>query len=124
MGGRHTDLGRARLIYFQCIDLMLTDHDATDTMPTFSPSGDEIAFTSTRDGDHEIYTLKIDQAGAPAGLRRITQSPGRDVHPKYSPDGKWIVFASERGGLNDEEPLIPVIEPGMLRGCDVRRTLG
>ena len=90
----------------------LTDNPATDTMPAFSPLGDSIAFTSTRDdGDYEIYTLAIDAEGNPGAAKRITHSKGRDTHPKFSPDAKWLVFTSERGGINDEEPLIPVFNP-------------
>ena len=89
----------------------LTNNEATDTMPSFSPDGKQIAFVSTRDGDHEIYTLDLGPDGKPGKLRRITHSPGFDTHPVYSPDGKWLVFSSQRGGLNDEEPLIPVFNP-------------
>jgi len=89
----------------------LTNNEATDTMPSFSPDGKQIAFVSTRDGDHEIYTLDLGPDGNPGKLRRITHSPGFDTHPVYSPDGKWLVFSSQRGGLNDEEPLIPVFNP-------------
>lgn len=89
----------------------LTDNEATDTMPSFSPDGKQIAFVSTRDGDHEIYTLDLGPGGKPGSLRRVTHSPGFDTHPVYSPDGKWLVFSSQRGGLNDEEPLIPVFNP-------------
>jgi Tol biopolymer transport system component len=89
----------------------LTRHDGVDTMPSFSPLNDRIAFVSDRDGDFEIYTLDIRKDGTPGELRRVTHSPGHDMHPKFSPDGKWLVFASERGGLNDEEPLIPVFNP-------------
>jgi Tol biopolymer transport system component len=89
----------------------LTRHDGVDTMPSFSPMNDQIAFVSDREGNFEIYTLQIGRDGQPGELRRVTHSPGHDMHPKFSPDGKWIVFASERGGLNDEEPLIPVFNP-------------
>jgi Tol biopolymer transport system component len=89
----------------------LTDNPATDTMPSFSPDGKQIAFVSARDGDHEIYLMNLGPDGKPGALRRITESPGFDTHPVFSPDGKWIVFSSQRGGLNDEEPLIPVFNP-------------
>jgi TolB protein len=89
----------------------LTNNEATDTMPSFSPDGKQVAFVSTRDGDYEIYALDLEPGGKPGKLRRITHSPGFDTHPVYSPDGKWLVFSSQRGGLNDEEPLIPVFNP-------------
>jgi Tol biopolymer transport system component len=80
-------------------------------MPSFSPDGREVAFTSSRGGDYEVYTLKIDAAGRAGELRRITASPGLDTHPVYSPDGKWLVFTSSRSGLNDEEALLAVFNP-------------
>jgi Tol biopolymer transport system component len=86
----------------------LTENAATDTMPSFSPDGKQIAFVSTRDGNHEIYIMDIEKPGEP---RRLTQSPGFDTHPVFSPDGKWLVFTSQRGGLNDEEPLLHVFNP-------------
>ena len=94
----------------------LTDHAATDTMPSFSPDGKRVAFISNRDDDYEIYILQLgvaqrDSAGGQGEPRRITNSPGRDTHPYFSPDGKWLVFASERGGMNDEVPLIPIFNP-------------
>jgi Tol biopolymer transport system component len=89
----------------------LTDDPATDTMPSFSPDGKQIAFVSNRDKDHEIYLLDIGPGEKPGGLRRITRSPGFDTHPVFSPDGRWLAFTSQRGGLNDEEPLIPVFNP-------------
>lgn len=89
----------------------LTRHEATDTMPAFSPDGKQVAFTSNREGDHEIYLLDLGPEGKPGELRRITHSPGFDTHPAFSPDGRWLVFSSQRGGLNDEEPLLPVFNP-------------
>jgi Tol biopolymer transport system component len=89
----------------------LTHHQATDTMPAFSPDGKQVAFTSNRDGDHEIYLLDLGTDGKPGELRRLTHSPGFDTHPVFSPDGGWLVFSSQRGGLNDEEPLLPVFNP-------------
>jgi Tol biopolymer transport system component len=86
----------------------LTRHDATDTMPAFSPQGGRIAFASDRDGNFEIYLIDLDGAGRPGRLQRLTQHPGLDTHPVFSPDGRWVAYTSERGGLDDETPLIPV----------------
>ena len=90
----------------------LTNNAATDTMPSFSPDGKQIAFVSTRDGDHEIYThgsrCPMENPASSAASPTVPDStPTRYI----SPDGKWLVFSSQRGGLNDEEPLIPVFNP-------------
>ncbi|OLC43395.1 MAG: hypothetical protein AUH43_20955 [Acidobacteria bacterium 13_1_40CM_65_14] len=72
-----------------------------DNFPAWS-SKDVIAFTSNRDGDFEIYTIKPDGTN----LRRLTNSPGVDGHGIWSPDGDWIVFSSARMGFKDERPLL------------------
>src|SRR5947207_3188110 len=35
----------------------LTDHSARDIMPRFSPDGKLIAFSSNRDGNHNVYVV-------------------------------------------------------------------
>lgn len=72
-----------------------------DNFPVWSPAGDRIAFTSFRDGDFEIYTVRPDGAGA----RRLTRTPGNDSHSSWSPDGQWLLFSSSRMGFKDEGPL-------------------
>jgi TolB protein len=64
--------------------------------PSPSPDGRRFAFTSTHEGNQEIYTASIDGTD----LVRVTQSPGTDAHPCWMPDGKTLVFATDRwGGL-------------------------
>ena len=64
--------------------------------PASSPDGKRFAFTSTHEGNQEVYTAAIDGTG----LVRLTQSPGVDAHPCWTPDGGSIVFATDRwGGL-------------------------
>jgi TolB protein len=62
--------------------------------PAWSPDGKQIAFTSTRDGNQEIYV--VDASGQ--NLRRITQDPGLDAHPTWTPDGQHLLFATNRWG--------------------------
>jgi Tol biopolymer transport system component len=38
----------------------LTPGSGSDNLPKWSPKGDVIAFTSNRDGDWEIYTVRLD----------------------------------------------------------------
>jgi TolB protein len=64
--------------------------------PSWSPDGSRFAFSSTHDGNQEIYTAK---AGG-SDVVRLTQSSGIDTHPCWSPLGDRIVFATDRwGGL-------------------------
>ena len=53
----------------------------------------ELAFSSNRSGNYEIWTLMPGQEAA-----RITDDPGLDAHPSWSPDGTSIIFESTRGG--------------------------
>jgi TolB protein len=79
----------------------LTDGAHYDNFPKWSPKGDAILFTTDRDGDFELYTIRPDGSG----LRRLTNSPGNDAHSIWSDDGEWIVFSSGRKGFKDEMAL-------------------
>src|SRR5437879_1380732 len=64
------------------------DDTATATEPAFSPDGSRIAFTSTRDGQPEVYVMDADGTNA----QRLTNSPGLDGDPSFSADGQAGVF--------------------------------
>jgi TolB protein len=59
-----------------------------------APDGTRIAFTSTSDGNQEIYLMNRDGSG----LFRLTRNPAEDQWPDWSPDGKKLRFLSNRGG--------------------------
>ncbi len=84
----------------------ITNNPADDTMPSISPSGDVIAFSSDRaGGQFHIYVQRLKE-GRPAGEpRQLTHGFAPNMHSRFSPDGKWIVYASARGWVNDEYPL-------------------
>jgi Tol biopolymer transport system component/alpha-tubulin suppressor-like RCC1 family protein/lysophospholipase L1-like esterase/chitodextrinase len=56
-----------------------------------------IAFSSTRDGHLQVYTMKPDGTGQ----TRLTFSPADDSEPILSPDGTRVAFTSTRGGHSD-----------------------
>ena len=56
----------------------------------------QIAFTSGRDGNAEIYVMDADGKNE----RRLTHHPADDFLPSWSPDGKKIAFSSYRNGGN------------------------
>src|SRR5881409_2759305 len=72
----------------------IMDDTAVATEPAFSPDGSRIAFTSTRDGQPEIYIMDAD--GTSAG--RLTNSPGADGDASFTADGQSVVFHSHRTG--------------------------
>ncbi|MFT3913629.1 MAG: hypothetical protein QM704_05855 [Anaeromyxobacteraceae bacterium] len=65
-----------------------------------------IVFTSTRDGDLELYKMRLDGSG----LVRLTHEKGYDGGAFFSPDGKQIVYRRSRpkdaAALADYEALL------------------
>src|SRR5437867_3221431 len=76
--------------------LRLTNNRASDDLPSWSPDGSRIAFTSNREGKSAIYVMHRDGSG----VKRLTQSAD-DSGAKWSPDGSRMAFTSRRDG-NDE----------------------
>ena len=72
----------------------LTDHDASDRSPSWSPDGQRIAFTSDRDGNLGVYVMDADGANP----RRLTDHDAWDGYQSWSPDGRRIAFQSYRDG--------------------------
>jgi Tol biopolymer transport system component len=65
----------------------LTKTPGYDAEATIAPDG-LITFTSTRDGDMEIYTMR----GDGSDVKRLTHRKGPDGGPFFSWDGKLIAF--------------------------------
>lgn len=65
--------------------------------PDWSPDGQWIAFATDRDGNVEVYKVRVDGTE----LTRLTNSPGLDSRPRWSPDGRWLTFTSNRDGNYD-----------------------
>ncbi len=78
-----------------------------DTLPSWSPKGDLIAFNRFAGdsrlayGEFDIYTIHPDGTG----LKRLTDSEGNDSHPFWTPDGSRILWSSSRFGFKDEAAL-------------------
>src|SRR5438094_2158258 len=70
------------------------DDTAVATEPAFSPDGSRIAFTSTRDGQPEIYIMDADGTSA----ARLTSPPGADGDASFTADGQAVVYHSQRTG--------------------------
>ena len=74
------------------ITKQLTKSPGYDAEATISPKGDKIIFTSTRNGDLDLYTMNIDGSD----VRQITHELGYDGGAWFSPDGKKIVWRASR----------------------------
>jgi TolB protein len=72
----------------------LTNTEAAEDHPDWSPDGSKIIFDADYDGDgfYEIYTLDADGTN----LTRLTANNANDQFAHWSPDGQQIAFASDR----------------------------
>lgn len=73
----------------------LTYSPALEVSPTWSPNGWQIAFTSDRTGDPQVYAM--DREGS--NLRRVTWTGAYNDQPSWSPTGDRIAFARLAGGF-------------------------
>ena len=78
----------------------LTGGLAVDSNQTWSPDGGQIAFSSTRSGVKQLYTIPVD-GGEARQLTDLPQGVGRG--PVWSPDGKHIAFSARATA----EPVYP-----------------
>jgi Tol biopolymer transport system component len=67
---------------------------ADEDWPEWSPRGNKVIFSSTRDGNHEIYLTDLDGEE----IVRLTNRVQDDKWPTFSPDGEKIAFQSNLGG--------------------------
>jgi tricorn protease len=85
----------------------VTMHEAHDINPVFSPDGKQIAFSSNRHGQYDVYVTSA-AGGKP---RRLTFDSAPDMATGWTPDGKNVVFATARGTsypANIESFTVPV----------------
>lgn len=61
---------------FTCLGRLLIFSDNTwDEIPTWSPNGEWIAFTSSRGGDADIFVTDVDGSN----IRQLTNNPSNGV---------------------------------------------
>jgi TolB protein len=81
----------------------LTAGSYDDRDPEVDPSGSQIAFSSHRDGNWDLYLLQLDTGD----VRRMSATMGYEGHPSWSPDGQWIAYEAYYEG-NFDIWLMPV----------------
>jgi Tol biopolymer transport system component/Zn-dependent protease with chaperone function len=90
----------------------LTDTPRYDAEAVFSPDGSKILFTSTRDGDLELYTMDPDGSNQ----TRITYELGYDGGAFFSPDGERIVYRANHPQTPEEiEDYQQLLKDGLIR---------
>src|SRR5689334_4791392 len=79
------------VILFSIACGLLSNPNATSDIPA-ECKDKQIAFSSHRDGNPEIYTMKLDGSE----VTRLTNNSAYDGEPAWSPDGTKIAFTSAR----------------------------
>lgn len=76
---------------------LLQNGRAESSEPTWSPNGDEIAFTSLEDGRYHLFIS--DRNGA--NVRQVTSGRGDFESPTWSPDGRLLAVTRKIGGRSE-----------------------
>jgi TolB protein len=101
----------------------LTENDANDFDPSWSPDGEKVAFSSFRDGfnNQEIYVMNADGTDQ---TRLTDDDDALDREPSWSPDGEKIAFVSDRDttvDVDEEGDITAIYTMDADDGSDVTR---
>ena len=110
------------LLYFMRLDDLRQERKATldwdrgtrEIGGTFSPDGGELIYTSTKDGNYELWRAAC-LADCVSVKFTETVHPARDITPSWAPEGNRVVFHSSRFGSYD------IWEWGLDNGGDLKR---
>lgn len=72
-----------------------------DLAPSRAPGGDWVVFTSTRDGNFELYVTRPDGTEQQRLTADTVANAPIDTDPVWSPDGNYIAYESQRGATWD-----------------------
>lgn len=84
-----------RLFALAILNVLILDVNVDFAFAT-APTTAKILFTSSRDGNYEVYMMN------PDGSEQInlTQHRANDLNPVWSPTGEQILFVSDREGAS------------------------
>ena len=75
----------------------ITDDRVDHFKPVWSPTGEEIAYTSNKSGNYDIWVMSLKDGKQ----RQLTRDPSYDGEPTWAPDGREIAFISTRSGKKE-----------------------
>jgi Tol biopolymer transport system component len=81
------------------------------TMPSISPDGEWVVFTTVVAGHYKLRVERLDGSEGRWLEPNKLHIPDTSMHPRFSPDGQWIAFTSDRGFMNDEYVISIVPQP-------------
>lgn len=89
----------------------LTNTPGYDAEAVYRPDGQRILFTSTRNGDLDLYDMAADGSD----VRQLTATPGYDGGAFYTADGKSIVFRSRHPEGEELAEYQGLVAQGLVR---------
>jgi Tol biopolymer transport system component len=89
----------------------LTTSPGYDAEATVSPKGDRVVFTSSRDGDLDLYSMALDGSD----VRRLTSAVGYDGGAFFSPDGRKICWRADRPEGDAKAEFQALLAKGIVR---------
>ena len=70
----------------------VTEGMGWDSMPAYSPDGDEIVFVSDRSGSENLWAVSPDEDDEDERLRQVTKGERNNfASPTWTPDGEYLV---------------------------------